>query len=590
MPIQHIHIDQIGYRPGDTKVAVIQNPQSGYGSNEPYIVGSTLQVRHTRTREVVFSGSPVAWNAGATHVLSGDKCHHFDFSAVTRPGTYEIVDTKTGGEVSYPFRIHPQVYREALVAAWRTYYHQRSNHAAFRRYAGRWPRAAAYTQDATARLITNNTAATERDLRGGHFDAGDTNRYSTFAANYHTLISLYERHSGLYDRLSLGIPESQGSLPDVLAEIKWEIDSWVKAQFPDGSVALKVGVSTPGIDVWPVSDDLRPRFYAAPTTSSTIAAAGLFAHFALVMRDRLGYAAYAADLQARAINAWNWYKARPTKDTAADDPNTVSPRVQAGRADRTENWQLAAEFVAAVYLLHLTSEAQYQTALTATYTKIHAINDDYNWGTERAYEMHAATHYCTVLPSNLRSSSVVNAIQARYTSIVDNANGFGLRTDDPYRSSINEWDYHWGSNFKVAAYGAQNLRAIVDGKVPSNRVASVRARGIACLNYLHGVNPLGKAYLSGAESLGCRNGVGVFYHYQWGRGAAVGQAPPPGFLVGGVNQYYSGDQTAILSQPVQKRYAEMSYLNWQSKPWEFTEPSSTEYQPFYIELLTLANL
>jgi hypothetical protein len=588
MPIKHIHVDQIGYRPDDTKVAVIQNPQSGYGSDEPYIVGTTLQVRRRGTGEVVFSGTPVAWNAGATHTLSGDKVHHFDFSAVTRPGVYEIVDTKPGGETSYSFRIHPQVYREALIAAWRTYYHQRSSHTVLRRYAGHWPRAAAYNQDQVARLITNNTPATERDLRGGHFDAGDTNRYCTFAANYHTLIALYECHSSLYDRLSLGIPESRASLPDVLAEIKWEIDSWVKAQFPDGSVALKVGVSTPGIEAWPVSSDTRPRFYAAPTTSSTIAAAGLFAHFALVMRDRLGYGGYAADLQARAISAWSWYKARSTKDTAADDPDTVSPRVQAGRADQTEDWQLAAEFVAAVYLLHLTGNSQYQTAIAATYTKIHPISVDYNWGTERAYEAHAATHYCTRLPASLRSPAIVDAIQERYNSIVANSDGFGMQTDDPYRTSLKEWDYHWGSNFKVAAYGSQNLRAIADGKVPANRQASVRARGIACLNYLHGVNPFGKVYLSGARSLGCSNAVEIFYHYQWGRGAAATQDPPPGFLVGGVSQYYSGDQTAILDQPIQKRYAEIPYLNWQAKPWEFTEPSSTGYQPFYLELLTLA--
>lgn len=591
MPIKHIHIDQFGYRPGDTKVATIQNPQSGYGSDEPYVPGSTIQVRNTRNNEVVFSGSPVAWNGGATHAVSGDKAWNFDFSSVTRPGNYVLVDTKSGGEISHPFRIHPKVYHPVLAAALKTYYYQRSSQHLSRRYARRWMMGNTYPQDANARLYTTpNSAASAKDLRGGHFDAGDTNRYATFAAGYHLLMDSYQAAPTFYAGFKLGIPESNNSLPDILDIVKYEIDGWVKCQNPDGGVLLKVGVLEPGSGgVWPMSDDARPRYYAPPATSSTISVAGLFAHFALIMRDLSGYSAYAADLQARAVSAFDWYKARPTKDTNVD-PDNVSPRVQAGVADRDADWQDAAEFVAATYLLALTGDkTKYNPSIVANYNKTHGFVD-YNWGSERSWEANAA-HFYTTLASNLTDAATVTAINNRYAEVVLNSWGFQIRDTDPYRASLNEWDYHWGSNYKVSSFGAQNYRAIANGKVSMGNVATFRARGLACLNYLHGVNPLGKVFLSNAQALGAKKGVDIFYHYQWGRGdyGNGGAPPPPGFLVGGVDQYYAGSEyAAIAAQPIAKRYAEYPYEDFAKEPWRFTEPSSTGYQPYYLELLTYA--
>jgi len=88
-----IKVDQFGYLPDAQKVAVISDPQIGYNANQSFTPGGTYQVREWSGGNVVFSGSPQAWNGGATHSQSGDRGWWFDFSSVTAAGTYYLYDT-----------------------------------------------------------------------------------------------------------------------------------------------------------------------------------------------------------------------------------------------------------------------------------------------------------------------------------------------------------------------------------------------------------------------------------------------------------------------------------------------------------------
>src|SRR3982750_686075 len=78
---KHIKIDQFGYLPGSKKVAVIVDPQTGYNAAESFSPGTganQYQVREWLTDAVVFTGTLVAWNGGATQAQSGDKGWWFD--------------------------------------------------------------------------------------------------------------------------------------------------------------------------------------------------------------------------------------------------------------------------------------------------------------------------------------------------------------------------------------------------------------------------------------------------------------------------------------------------------------------------------
>ena len=81
-------------------------------------------------------------------------------------------------------------------------------------------------------------AATARDLSGGWMDAGDTNKYTTFAQSaVLQLLDAYRLNPGVFSD-NFGIPESGNGLPDVLDEVKWELEFLKRMQNATGTGGL----------------------------------------------------------------------------------------------------------------------------------------------------------------------------------------------------------------------------------------------------------------------------------------------------------------------------------------------------------------
>src|SRR5262249_14426216 len=91
-PIPVIVVDQFGYPTKASKIAVIRDPQTGYDNVAHFTPGTTYAVVDKSTGKITKQGPPTAWNGGATDNVSGDKVWWFDFSDVTIPGTYTVVD------------------------------------------------------------------------------------------------------------------------------------------------------------------------------------------------------------------------------------------------------------------------------------------------------------------------------------------------------------------------------------------------------------------------------------------------------------------------------------------------------------------
>jgi len=247
----HILVDQFGYRPGDPKVAVIRDPHVGYDAKDTFSPGATYQVRRAADGAIVLTGAPVPWHHGAIEPSSGDAGWWFDFSKVSAPGRYFVYDA--GRDVrSAEFAIATDPYRGALEAAMRMFFYQRSGSsngdgAKRPRYAGKcWSDEPAFIgreQDSQAHDATDpRNVAKVHDLSGGWFDAGDTNKYVTFAATpVHQLLTAYQNSPQAFGD-DTNIPESGNGIPDVIDEVRYEIEWLERMQFaPDGSVALKVG-------------------------------------------------------------------------------------------------------------------------------------------------------------------------------------------------------------------------------------------------------------------------------------------------------------------------------------------------------------
>jgi endoglucanase len=230
--------DQFGYLPDARKIAVIKNPQVGFDAGESFTPGSTYSLVNSFTGEQVFTASPSIWKSGATDPSSGDKAWLFDFSTVTQKGSYYVLDVEKNLR-SFEFEISPSVYNEVLRQAMRSFFYQRVGYPKEAQYAGiGWADGASHIgplQDKNCRLFSDKgNVATELDLSGGWYDAGDYNKYTTWTANY--LVELMKAY--LENPVAWGddykIPESGNGIPDILDEAKWGLDFLLRMQRPDG--------------------------------------------------------------------------------------------------------------------------------------------------------------------------------------------------------------------------------------------------------------------------------------------------------------------------------------------------------------------
>ena len=565
--VSPIRIDQFGYRPGDPKVAVIADPVVGFDADAEFEAGGRYEVRRWSDDVVVFTGAPRPWADGRIDEQSGDRGWWFDFSAVQDPGSYYLLDVERGVSTGR-FEISETVYDDVLKAALRMFWYNRANTPHPAALAGPWADEAAYVgpgQDTEVRAIDDpSDPSTARDLSGGWFDAGDPNKYVSFAREpVHQLLTAYASSPDVFDD-AVGIPESGNGVPDILDEVFWEIQWLERMQRDDGGVLTKVGILDWSSPDRPSRSTL-PRFYEEVCSSATISAAGMFAHAAIVFESVPSLRADAARLRARAEDAWDWYRANEKRDDC--DP----VEIKAGDADMTIEEQQGAEVVAAVYLFSMTSDPAYAAVVEEKLETTVPFTDD-GFGRYAPDQADALLFYRRLVGAD---PATVAVIDSRIAELVDGSPTYGF---DPqaglYRSFMPDPQYHWGSNRVMANIGTANLA--VEG-VPGGR-----ERALEQLHYFHGANPLATVYLSNMGEFGAERSVQTLFHFWFGERSDIGV--PPGFVVGGPNASYSGDAVPPAGQPPAK-----SYRDWApggSEPsWEVTEPA-IYYQAAYVRLLS----
>jgi hypothetical protein len=586
----HILVDQFGYLPEEAKVAVIRNPHAGYDKSAQISPGPRYEVRRASDGNVVFGGSPTPWSHGTVEASSGDSGWWFDFSSVNAPDTYFVYDA--GRRVrSATFRISPQVYKDVLKAAVRMYFYQRSSFAKQRPYAEAcWTDGAAYlgsNQDVEAHDVTaRDDASRVRNLGGGWFDAGDTNKYVTFAAPaVHQLLTAYQVNPAAFTD-DFNIPESGNGIPDLLDEVRWELDWLQRMQFRDGSVALKVGEITDSQGTAP-SRDSNPRYYVPACTSATIAAAGMFAHGAYVFSKLPALSDVSANLRARASAAWRNYQSTP-KQTACD-----SGVVRAGRADRSAADQDAAAVVAAVYLYALTGEQRYTDYIKAHYRDTRPYRD-MGWSRYDAEQGESLLFYTSLPGADAALKQSLLADKLADVKAGNHVYGF-VPDDDLYRAYLHDQQYHWGSNQPRANYGNTNLDVLQYEPAAAHDAQTYRTRALEILHYFHGVNPFATVYLSNMYEYGATRSLNQIYHTWFSHGSRWSDAlesecgPAPGYLPGGPNA--SAAQSGVPAQlvppngqPPQKSYKDWN-AGWPESSWTVTEPA-IYFQAAYVRLLS----
>ena len=229
------YINQVGYRTTDPKEFTLFE-----GSGDIEIVDAAGQT--------VLKTTPKAaskWNP------SGQNVQLVDFSELKTPGTYSI--TQGGQVLRSDLVIAEKPFESIAKAALKWYYYQRASMALEETYAGQWKRDAGHTNP-TAKMHSSTGASGTLETSKGWYDAGDYGRYIVNSGiTTYTLLSLYEHFPDYFKTLKWNIP-AEGTLPDLLAEIKYNLDWMLTMQAEDGGVYHKLStLQFPG-DVMPAKD------------------------------------------------------------------------------------------------------------------------------------------------------------------------------------------------------------------------------------------------------------------------------------------------------------------------------------------------
>ncbi len=588
-----IRLDQFGYLPASRKVAVIGDPVVGFNAAQAFTPGNVYEVRRVADGQSVFSGAPVAWHGGDVHDQSGDRGWWFDFSGVTTPGEYYLQDV-TRNVSSHRFRIGADVYREVMKQAVRMYFYQRLNFAKQPPYTDpKWADASSYEgpdQDRAARSRWAKTdPATARDLHGGWMDAGDVNKYTTFAEGaVLQLLEAYRRNPAAFTD-DFNIPESGNGIPDLLDELRWELDFLQRTQDATGTngFLLKVGVDNYN-DVSPISADTRPKYYLPECTSATLAGCVMFAQAGVVFSgsDLSTLQIYGAGLQARAQLAWQRAVVTTNNFTqfqsACDDGD-----IKSGDADRDANAQLESAVVAAVYLYEATGDAIYKNFVEAKYQQVKPMSNTW-WGPYQAPVQYALLRYAG-LPNATPGVAAAIRNQKAGMDYAFSIESYEAGTD-LYRAQMDDWAHHWGSNLVRANCGTLNMDYVVFDIHPA-QAAEYSEVAEQYLHWLHGTNPLGMSMLSNMYAYGGDACANEIYHTWFGNNTPYDNAlsspngPAPGYLSGGPNKDYSYTQLSPpANQPPQKSYLDFND-GWPQSSWEITEPA-IYYNAAYVLLLS----
>ena len=611
----HFKVDQFGYRLSDPKVMVISRAMVGFNVVEEgdFSPGQTLEVRSfsqgSMGTTAVFTGAPMLWSSGDTCELSGDMGWWFDFSSLSEPGEYVVFDPENNVR-SHPFKICDDVYRDILKAAVKTFYFQRMNFEKSPSFAGVWADGASHMQDTAALDLA--TRLIRRDVSGGGVDAGDQNKYITFMTDViHSLLLAYEENPTVFTD-DFDIPESDNGVPDLLDELVWALTWMVKMQDDDGGVFIKTG-SLNHDDPSPPSSDTRQRYYGPKCTSAGLVVASTFAHASVVLRNVLMYADLANELAERAERAWNWVEERRSVsgfDIACDEG---PERIQSGNADRSADDQEEQAVTAAVYLYELTSEEKFNTYVKSNYTKSELFGnpDGSWWGPYKISFQDAMLRYTRLQGADASVSNMVLSRKGDNWAFTDYYDVTPMRS--LYRAYMPSSAFHWGHTSARGNGGSivmQNVRYNVNPTARGHYVD--RARQM--IHWFHGVNALGKVYLTNMSDYGAENSAYEIFHSWFAQGtrwqnALTGDGPAPGLLPGGPNKDYGykegdpsrswfGPHTVNLRPPFGQP-PEKCYLDW-GKAWNtegcinnqcqegsyaITE-NAIYYQAAYIRLLS----
>ena len=285
-----------------------------------------FHIRNASGNEIVFSGTVLERNREAVREnnklkFTGEQVAELDFSEFNLPGEYYFQIPGIGR--SRNFRISPDCIGEAFYLHCRGLFHKRcgiSKEEPFtfwkckpchrETYQGNFPpdvthygkngnkepRSWGFFDQAGNSISVNHFTLIRMNaadhpqlvpgLYGGWHDAADHDRRPTHFDVVNDLLAAYLMFPENFSDGQLNIPESGDGIPDLLNEVLWGMNMWLRAQQSDGGVGTWIeSVSHPNPEAHNPAEDRQPYYLSLATRNSTLQYAAHAAMLALALQQ-----------------------------------------------------------------------------------------------------------------------------------------------------------------------------------------------------------------------------------------------------------------------------------------------------------------
>lgn len=524
----NVKTNQIGYYPNGPKLAIVEGEKHG----------ANFFIISYDEKDTVYSGK---LGEKRTSQFSGDITHIVDFSAFQDTGIY-VLSVENVGK-SYPFQIRPNVHQSLAKAAIKSYYFQRMSIDLPEQFAGKWARPAGHPDTVVlvhaSAVSPNRPENTVISAPQGWYDAGDYNKYVVNSGiTMGTLLSLYEDFPDYIDKLTVGIPESDNEIPDLLDEVLWNLRWMLAMQDPnDGGVYHKLTAA--GFEGMIMPDEANsPRYVVQKSTTATLNFAAVLAQSARIFK------AYEVQLPGLAdsclhagVSAWNWAIENP--DQLYDQPalnKSFDPNITTGAYGDSDP---SDEFIWAASELWITTNDD-------QFLKHISIADTVqlpSWN-----QVSALGYYSLLRHSNSIEADHPEMLAALKSKLILFAESLLEGVPGNAYATVmggSEQDFVWGSNAVAANQSIALIQAYLHTEEQQYLAAS-----LSNLDYILGRNATGYSYVTGYGSK-----TPMHPHHRPSVADDI-KEPVPGFLAGGPNP---GQQDNCFGYP--SKVADKSYVD-----------------------------
>lgn len=429
-----------------------------------------------------------------------------DFSELQTPGTYQayVKDEAIG----HPIIIADDALENAAKASIKFFYFQRSSTALEKEYAGEYARAAGHPDTAVKYHASTGITDTEATFNGakGWYDAGDYGKYIVNSGiSTYTLLQLYQQNKEYFNKLNLNIPESDNDVPDLLDEIRWNLDWMITMQDKDGGVFHKLTTKQFAGMVMPEKATAQ-RYAIGKAVEASWNFAGV-----MTLASEI-YQPYDSEFAKACIDAAQkaveWAAAH--RNDYYEQPSDVGTGSYTGSSDwTTKLWTL-------IEMYRLSSNPEILEEIKKL-PITHKKGKLQNWQNDFMLGM-----FSLATNPDLFEKDLVDSATA---IIVDMAEGFVKSlTNNGYGVALEKNDFNWGSNGTASNKGMVLIHAYILTKEEKYLNAA-----IGIVDYVLGRNPLDISYLTGYGEKQVMKP-----HHRPSQADGI-DAPVPGMIAGGPN-------------------------------------------------------